>query len=83
MYTMPVRAPLSLSSIATPVLPTRSTPSVQNDRRNQNSMVLVLRLHNQLFDIRGILVIQLEASRTQGLPLCVLLFQEHFALHLR
>jgi len=28
MYTIPVRAPLSLSSIATPVLPTLSTPSV-------------------------------------------------------
>jgi len=28
MYTIPVRAPLSLSSMATPVLPTRSTPSV-------------------------------------------------------
>lgn len=55
----------------------------QHDRRDQQRLLLVLCFDDELLHLRWLLQVQLQARRTECLPLRMLLLQEHLALHLR
>ena len=54
----------------------------QDDGGDEEVLFVVIRLDDELFQLGSLLFEELELGRAQGLPLCVLLLQEDFALHL-
>ena len=80
---MPVRAPLSLSSMATPVRPTLSTPSVKIMVEINVVLLLFSFCTTSCFRLPGLCRYRVSLDVAKRFPLLMAGLQKYFALHLR
>ncbi len=80
---MPVRAPRSLSSIATPVFPTRSTPSVRTIVEMRTVLSLLSASTTSCLTFVGSCRYSLSFAEPKDFHCACCCLQKHFTLHLR